>query len=397
MEEKLSEINYSWGELYETLKEMRKNGDPHNDLLFNQAHQIFVSLDNNTDYKILYTIATKSKFTPQEMNRINSPCFDGICKYFKVPFVLNLDFELLLVGHADFFFPETVKFFLSKIPVEKRERTLKILFQKACANNNVKLAKFITTIIDKNIVKLSSRVDICRNGNEKIVDFLLSTYEDYDVNNFFIATVIYGNEKLAKYLVNEKGADIHYENDRAIREIIQLEKYECQMELFVFLIQKGMELDINQLSRVCIYVDYLFTLDAKLLQTIFKNREQEVIFYIFANNIPQKRTLLLVRLMRRLNWSFIPDDTNRTSLQQFFPNLITRCIELGDMDCMKMLLQDHYRDTYPDAENTIWRLVLEHHNYSVMLILLQNGFHIPEIYTTRILEMVILKVLPKCL
>lgn len=397
MEEK--NINYSWGELYETLKEMRKKGDHHNDLLFNQAHQIFMALDTNNDYKILYAIATKSKFTTHEMNRINSPCFDGICKYFERSWstLCYLNFEQLLFDYANTFFPETVKFFLSKISIKDREKTLRFLFERACICNNVNLAKFIITLIDKNLVKLSHLIKIFEYGDEKIIDFLLSTYEKYNVNDFFILAIRSGNEKLVEYLVNEKVADIHYNNDCAINEVMHQEKCQRQLGLLVFLIQKGMELDIDQLSRICIYVDYLFTLDAQLLQTIFKNREQEVIFYIFDNNIPQRRTILLEKMIRRLNWSFIPDNTNRTSLQQFFPNLITRCIELHDMDCMRLLLQQHYRDTYPDAENTIWRLIIEYRNYNVMLTLLHNGFHIPEIYTTRILEMVIIKVLPKCL
>lgn len=72
-------ITYSWGPLYETLKEMYDKGDPHEDPLFTRAFELFSLLDNaQTLEKVREILKEKCTFTQMEINRINSPCLDGI-------------------------------------------------------------------------------------------------------------------------------------------------------------------------------------------------------------------------------------------------------------------------------------------------------------------------------
>lgn len=78
-EEKSELLKYSWGPLYETLKEMHDKGDSHNDPLFNRAFELFSLLDNaKTIEEVRIIINEKCTFSPMEINRINSPCLDGI-------------------------------------------------------------------------------------------------------------------------------------------------------------------------------------------------------------------------------------------------------------------------------------------------------------------------------
>lgn len=69
---------YSWGELYETLTEMKQNGDDCQDELFTRIFTLFSTLDKTQTIKEVQEIIKNEKFTEIEINRINSSCFDGI-------------------------------------------------------------------------------------------------------------------------------------------------------------------------------------------------------------------------------------------------------------------------------------------------------------------------------
>lgn len=98
---------YSWGELYETLKEMEENGDRVEDSLFRQILDLFPRLDR-ADFTDAMEIIEKLSFTEQELNRINSSCLDGLMairKYLSISY-----FDLLCKGN----YIESCKFILDK-------------------------------------------------------------------------------------------------------------------------------------------------------------------------------------------------------------------------------------------------------------------------------------------
>lgn len=58
---------------------MCDKGDAHDDPLFNRVFELFLLLDNAKTYEDIRTIMKeKCTFSPIEINRINSPCLDGI-------------------------------------------------------------------------------------------------------------------------------------------------------------------------------------------------------------------------------------------------------------------------------------------------------------------------------
>jgi hypothetical protein len=71
---------YSWGELYDTLKEMEAKGDSHQDPLFTRVFQLFEALDAAKTLVEIKKIVKDCPLTEFEINRINSSCLDGIIK-----------------------------------------------------------------------------------------------------------------------------------------------------------------------------------------------------------------------------------------------------------------------------------------------------------------------------
>lgn len=98
---------YSWGELYETLKKMSDNGDDHKDPLFTKAFELFAKLDNAVGKKHVKKILANYSFTEDEINRINSPCLDGIIALINFEYPLT---KFLKSKHS----METLKYFLDR-------------------------------------------------------------------------------------------------------------------------------------------------------------------------------------------------------------------------------------------------------------------------------------------
>lgn len=97
---------YSWGELYETLKDMEEKGDWVEDPLFRRILNLFPRLENAPFTEVQRILRTEP-FTETELNRINSPCLDGLIAC--VPFHLT-DMKKIYENS----YTETYKFCLDK-------------------------------------------------------------------------------------------------------------------------------------------------------------------------------------------------------------------------------------------------------------------------------------------
>jgi hypothetical protein len=71
-------FEYSWGEFYNTLKEMEKNGDRIEDENLLKTFSLIEKLDNAKSEREIWDIVAANKITKYEQNRINSSCLDGI-------------------------------------------------------------------------------------------------------------------------------------------------------------------------------------------------------------------------------------------------------------------------------------------------------------------------------
>lgn len=72
-------LTHSWGELYETLLEMKEKGDDPHDELFTRIFELFPKLDKTQTLKEVRDIIDEEAwFTRTELDRINSTCLDGI-------------------------------------------------------------------------------------------------------------------------------------------------------------------------------------------------------------------------------------------------------------------------------------------------------------------------------
>lgn len=218
--EKILQNTYSWGELYETLKKMSDNGDEHKDPLFTKAFELFAKLDNAVGKKEVKKILQEYPFTEEELNRINSPCLDGIIGCIK-----NSSIHRIYSKYSI----ETLKYFLDR-------RICVRSVSRAILNDRVDILKlFIERGVDIQIQCKKYLQYACYGFSPKCVRFLinkdsiseqafvLAVQSDYtDITQLFIDNGIdincwngrpllnaflAGNEKQVKFLL-EKGAKV---------------------------------------------------------------------------------------------------------------------------------------------------------------------------------------------
>lgn len=218
---------YSWGELYETLNTMSKNGDEHQDPLFTRAFELFKKLDNAVGKKQVKKLLKKYNFTEEELNRINSPCLDGILK------CINQRFSLCALLRKNCSI-ETLKYFLDR-GVCRRSITNAIRYDRLDA---VKL--FIERGAD---IKMRQK------------EFLISACEDVSV-------------KCAKFLINRESV-----TDNAFLEACKWNDYKEFTEIVQLFIDNGTDINCKKSKAIlnaflCGYgqkVKFLFERDAKLV------------------------------------------------------------------------------------------------------------------------------------
>lgn len=195
---------YSWGELYETLREMEENGDCVEDPLFRQILDLFPRLDRANFIETI-EIIEKLSFTEQELNRINSSCLDGLMairKYLPIS-----HFDLLCKGN----YIESCKFMLDKGQPPNVYSSLLSEHVSICKLMLERGGKVESNFFDRYIrIVTASQRPTEKIWNEtkipiEICKFLL---ENNSIPNRLMGDLcIYGSEEILKLLV-EKGVKL---------------------------------------------------------------------------------------------------------------------------------------------------------------------------------------------
>lgn len=195
---------YSWGELYETLREMEENGDRVEDPLFRQILDLFPRLDR-ANFTDTMEIIEKLSFTEQELNRINSPCLDGLMairKYLSISY-----FDLLCKGN----YIESCKFMLDKGQPPNVYSSLLSENVSICKLMLERGGKVESNFFDRyiSIVTASQRPTEKMWKETKIsIEICKFLLENNSIPNRLMGDLcIYGSEEILKLLV-EKGVKL---------------------------------------------------------------------------------------------------------------------------------------------------------------------------------------------
>lgn len=209
-EQKISEQKtYSWGELYDTLKEMEQNGDIIEDELFQRFFKVVEALENAQTYDEISNTIKSLNFSTTEINRINSSCLDGLLEYI-------LSNERLRIFLEKTTRIDTVNFLIKKNIIEYNH-----LFA-LCPNKN-KLQFDMKTILtnagdelyDGNRLRMQIFDEICEsNPHVSVLEQFLQFFPEIPKENrrAIVAACITCDIPIIQCLLDH-GADIHYNGE----------------------------------------------------------------------------------------------------------------------------------------------------------------------------------------
>lgn len=236
---------YSWGELYETLDEMRRNGEEFSDPVLEQGLVLLRKLDYVATLSELFDLLfaytgrdsnwlnekTGFPITEMHINKLNSPCLDGLLSLRKFyPYDWrDADFHLLPI--------ETIKFLLCRgiiivksYNIEEQKFTHKTLY--FCSKEeHINATHFMYTLLERGSAKLIREVFELKNENLCIPKFFsikcITDNKDKEVFNVLIENgyqmtdddIVWAAEKKRADLVLrclELGADPHCSDDSVL-------------------------------------------------------------------------------------------------------------------------------------------------------------------------------------
>lgn len=100
-----SSPTYSWGPLYEAMKEMDTD---YKDEVIQKGFALFKELDNTYSWINIKSIVEKTPLTVYEQNKLNSPCLDGIL----LTYLCNSPLNKIIADYPTYV--DTFRFYLSK-------------------------------------------------------------------------------------------------------------------------------------------------------------------------------------------------------------------------------------------------------------------------------------------
>lgn len=234
-------LKVQWGELYDTLQEMKRNGDEIQDPLFSKAFILFDRLENaDNNIETIWQLLDEANFTETEINRINSPCLDGLyaCRKYK-------KFGTFLAKHIDKYH-ETLILLFSYMSKNDAYGMIKVLCKDTSTINFDRLYDFTFEICGfvfeydyakiihmacewgsydfvQGVRKLMKEEEyylhyyalrVCKKGYLDILQYLFKYYDDVlkkeneivTVNEMLSVVCQYGYYDMAIFLI-EQGAD----------------------------------------------------------------------------------------------------------------------------------------------------------------------------------------------
>lgn len=222
-----SVIKYSWGELYETLKEMQRNGDETKDPFLLRMINLFDRLNSVNTIEELRSILEKEKFTEYEQNRINSRCLDGILLTFMKEDIP----ESLVKNYTEYI--DAILYYINRGLINKRH-----LCMYAAKFGKNEFAKFI---LERDIITSSDDLHCfmgaiilsCETLPQNIETSKILLQKGVNLNNrnfykFVTARCVINNISMVKFLI-ELGIDDYFVNTAFLRFTVEnpLSTYRC--------------------------------------------------------------------------------------------------------------------------------------------------------------------------
>jgi hypothetical protein len=168
------EMIYSWGEFYDTVSTCDEYTDEQR-----KQFLVFEALDKTATLKEIRKVLKQYKLSEIEINRLNSPCLDGLLVSVKYKKPLQ---KIIKSFPRDERYLETCKYYLEKS-------------------------------ISKRCLFMASKY-----GREKIVELLLNRGADIHAeNDWALHTASRNGHTEVVRLLLDRGADIHANNDWALR------------------------------------------------------------------------------------------------------------------------------------------------------------------------------------
>lgn len=219
---KMTTFSHTWGPLYETLKEMERNGDEHKDEKLQYAFKLFERLDNTHSLIQIRKLVINGlrEISPTEQKRLCSPCFDGIVE----TIYSNKPTELILNKYPQHI--EAFKYYITKLPLNQ-ERKITLM------NNIRKNDRFDYIIPLLHMIDIPEKIEtfdyshICnviywahRYRKTKFISLLFeSPFSTQIIKQFCYGRVCF--EEIIEYLI-ENNYDLSFlEREKVINEEIR--------------------------------------------------------------------------------------------------------------------------------------------------------------------------------
>lgn len=298
--------DYSWGEFYETLLEMKQKGDTPENLIFEKCSRLFTRLNSATDIVKVREIITEIPLTEYEQNYINSSCLDGIlfsakakypmialakskkdyietCKYYllkKVPPCICNAIKYGNLKMLEFFFTKKIRtktnILLSSNGGKKRHCTL---LEFATQKGQTEIAKFLI----ENGEGIEDAFDeyggygcyIAQKGNLELVKYIFEKYRNEWGGHMLINAITHRRIEIAKFLIENKVL----ETMDSYEPVLLRENLECFYDpsIWKLLYEHGFVLDMEYLEKLinsCNFVGIYFVLEK--LETIPKETVKQI-------------------------------------------------------------------------------------------------------------------------
>lgn len=210
-------INYSWGEFYETMTGCDGYKD---DTKLQEQFAIIEALEKVKSLSEITEVVQRFALTENEINRLNSPCLDGILKTVEH----DKPLEKLVNQYPRYL--DSIKFYFAKGLIHKSDANgmlniavshnsielVNILLKhtiykddidkaihKAINNNNLDIVKAIT----KKFLITNFYTEACGAGSVEIVQFLLNTYGEpvESKRQMFVCAVASGSCEMVRFLL----------------------------------------------------------------------------------------------------------------------------------------------------------------------------------------------------
>lgn len=267
-------ITYSWGTLYDAVKECENYEEER------KKFAVFEALDKATTKEEATQIITP--LTRYEIDWLNSPCLDGLV-------AIRCDSIVSLSG-PERDYSETCKYYLSKNWASKRD--IEDLFLSCCLHNSVK----ILAILAANNLLIQNRLNsslctACQLGYTEIARILLENGSNVNYNGeepLFLASR-YNRTAILKLLV-EKGANIHGDDElvlikACLNKNIEIVKFALSHNPKDLLQSFQIIAENNNTEILQILLDYLYTMNDQGYQSFVIDETFEKAFECNSCNV----------------------------------------------------------------------------------------------------------------